>query len=66
MATCSAFGGTRWRKEVFETLQTRQRWNPTKRNFKVGDIVLVRGDIIRNKWPMARTLKTYSDEQGLV
>ena len=66
VATCSAFGGTRWRKEVLETLQTRQRWNPTKRNFKVGDNVLVRGDVIRNKWPMARILKTYSDEQGLV
>ena len=57
----------RWRKEVFATLQTRQKWNQTKQNFEVGDIVLVRDDFTtRNKWPMARILKTYSDEKGLV
>ena len=33
---------------------------------RIGDIVLVRDDIIQNKWPMARILKTYSDEEGLV
>ena len=37
---------TPWRKKVFATLQTRQKWNQTKRNFKVGDIVLVRDNII--------------------
>ena len=55
----------RWRKEVFATLQTRQKWNQTKRNFEVGDIVLVRDDVIRNKWPMARILKTCNDKEGL-
>ena len=41
---------TRWRKEVFATLQTRQKRNQTKRNFEVGDIVLVRDDVTtRNK-----------------
>ena len=51
---------------MFATLQTRQKWNQTKRNFKVGDIVLVRDDVIRNKWPMARILKTCNDKEGLV
>ena len=54
------------KKEVFATLQIRQKWNQTKRNFEVGDIVLVRDDVIRNKWPMARILKTCNDEEGLV
>ena len=41
---------TRWRKEVFATLQTRQKRNQPKRNFEVGDIVLVRDDVTtRNK-----------------
>ena len=41
---------TRWRKEVFATLQTRKKRNQTKRNFEVGDIVLVRDDVTtRNK-----------------
>ena len=36
------------------------------KNFEVGDIVLILDDVIRNKWPMARILKTYSDEEVLV
>ena len=57
---------TRWRKEVFATLHTKQKWNQTKQNFEVGDIVFVRDDVTtQNKWPMARMLKTYSDEKGL-
>ena len=28
--------------------------------------VLVSDDVIRNKWPMARILKTYNNEEGLV
>ena len=52
---------------MFATLQTWQKWNQTKQNFEVGDIVLVCDDFTtRNKWPMARILKTYSDEKGLV
>ena len=50
---------------MFATLQTRQKWNQTKRNFEVGDIVLVRDDVIRNKWPMARILKTCNDKERL-
>ena len=48
-------------EEVFATLQIRQKWNQTKQNFEVGDIFLVRDDVIRNKWPMERILKNYSD-----
>ena len=52
---------------MFATLQTRRKWNQTKQNFEVRDIVLVRDDVTtQNKWPMARILKTYSDEKGLV
>ena len=57
---------TQWRKGMFATIQTRQKWNQTKRNFEVGDIVLVCYNVIRNKWPMARILKTNSNEEGLV
>ena len=51
---------------MFATLQTRQKWNQTNRNYKVGDIVLLRDNIIRNKWAVARILKTYSNEEELV
>ena len=37
-----------------------------KKNFQLGDIALVRDDTIRNAWPMARMLKTFSNKEGLV
>ena len=49
---------------MFATLQTRQKLNETKRNFEVGDIVLVHDYVTaQSKWPI---LKRYSDENGLV
>ena len=33
---------SRWRKEVLAALQCRQKWNTIRRNFKVGDIVLLK------------------------
>ena len=57
---------TGWQKEVFVTLQHRQKWNSPKRNFEVGDIVLLREDASRNQWPMARIVKKYCDSNGFV
>ena len=62
---CNEFW-TQWKKEVFATLQSRQKWNFPKRNFQVGDAVLVRDDSMRNKWPMAKVAMTYPDKKGLV
>ena len=53
---------TRWRKKVYATLQVRQKCNQVKRNFQVGEIVVVRDNTIQNAWPMARILKTFSDK----
>ena len=47
-------------------LQVRQKWNYQKRNFKVGDVVLLREDSIRNKWPMATIVETEPDSTGVV
>ena len=57
---------SRWRKEFLQSLQARQKWNITKRNFQVGDIVLLKEDTGRNKWPMARIVNTEPDSQGIV
>ena len=40
---------TRWREEFLQTLEVRQKWNNQKSNFKVGDVVLIREDSIKNK-----------------
>ena len=57
---------SRWRKEFLESLQARQKWNIPKRNFQVGDIVFLKEDTGRNKWPMARIFNTVPDSQGIL
>ena len=39
----------RWQKEYLSTLQHRQKWNKSKRNFKVGDVVLMNNESQRNE-----------------
>ena len=55
-----------WRKEFLQSLQARQKWNISKRNFQVGDVVLLKENIGRNKWPMARIVSTEPDSCGIV
>ena len=51
----------RWRKEYLLNLQTRQKWTEEKRNFQVGDIVLLKEEhVVRNSWPMARVTEVFS------
>ena len=57
---------SRWRKEFLQSLQARQKWDISKRNVQVGDVVLLKEDIGRNKWPMARIVSTEPDSQGIV
>ena len=40
---------SRWKKEVYATLQVRDKWNKIVRNFKVQDFVLLRDETSRNK-----------------
>ena len=57
---------SRWRKEVLLTLQNKQKWNDKTRNCEIGDIVLVKDDMERNRWPMAKVVATYKDDKGVV
>ena len=57
---------TRWRKEFLQTVQVRQKWNNQMRNFKVADVVILREDSVRNKWPMARIVETEPDSYRVV
>lgn len=57
----------RWKSEYLQSLQPRQKWNTEKRNFRDGDIVLIKdNDVARNQWSMARVISTKADEHGLV
>ena len=44
----------RWSREYLQILQLRQKWTHKRRNFKEGDVVLLKdNNSRRNKWPMA-------------
>ncbi|XP_073732301.1 uncharacterized protein [Misgurnus anguillicaudatus] len=57
---------SRWKKEYLSTISLRQRWHTPKRNIQVGDIVIVKDEVPRNEWKLARVLEARKDDDGLV
>ena len=58
---------SRWRKEYPLTVQERPKWHHTKRNHKIGDVVLLKEDNApRNTWPMGIVQETEVDSKGYV
>ena len=56
---------SRWRKEFLQLLQERKKWQDKKQSFQNGDIVLLKdGDLIWNKWLMARVIEMFKDDNG--
>ena len=48
-------------------MQERQKWEDKRRNFKIGDIVVVyQNNVSTNHWLMARIIDVNSDKKGLV
>ena len=57
----------RWVREYLPILQLRRNWLQPKRNFQVGDVVLILGEKTpRKNWPMGRIVQTYPGKDGLV
>ena len=57
----------RWINEYMLTLQERQKWMTKRRNFAVGDLVLVASDnLSRGQWPLGRIMETCPDRHGIV
>ena len=57
----------RWKKEFLLIHQDRQKWSQVKRNYAVGDVVLVKDDDYpRNQWCSARIVEVCRGEDGLV
>lgn len=58
---------TRWRKEYLLNLQQRSKWNKTRRNTKINDIVLLQDDCVqRNQWKLARVVEVTPGADGKV
>ena len=52
---------SRWRKEFLQSPQTLNKWQSRKRNFCVGDAVLLsQNEVGQNQWPMAKVTKNSS------
>ncbi|XP_023815989.1 uncharacterized protein LOC111948234 [Oryzias latipes] len=57
----------RWRKEYLLNLQQRSKWNKTRRNAKVDDIVLLQDECVpRNQWKLARVIEVIPGADGKV
>ena len=48
------------------TLQDRGKWRNVKRDFQVGDIVLLKDSTTRNHWPIAKIIESCKGSDGHV
>ena len=57
----------RWKREYLPLLQLRQKWTSEKRNYKIGDLVLVIDYLLpRCQWPLGRITKVNTDNKDKV
>ena len=47
-------------------MQERKTCKTRRRNFRNGDIVLLKAETHRNHWPIARITETFEDKHGAV
>ena len=58
---------SRWRNQFLQNLRIQQKWNTKKQGFQVSDIVLLREDLGRDKWPpMVKVVKIEPDSNVAV
>jgi hypothetical protein len=56
-----------WMQEYLPALTTRSKWQSSRRNAQVGDLVLVVEDLLpRNKWAVGLIDATFPDRHGFV
>jgi len=57
----------RWKREYLMNICDRQKWNKTRRNVCVGDIVLlIETEVPCMKWPMGKVVEVQKDADELV
>ena len=56
----------RWKKEYLQNMQARNKWQKKRRNFQIGDIVLIKDDqVIRNVWKHGIIDDVILDQDGI-
>ena len=53
-------------RKFLATLQERRKWLVSRRNFYIGDVVLLKEDANRNEWKLVKVINIYPDEKGHV
>ena len=57
----------KWKIGYLHTLQARQKWVSSSRKIREDDVVLVKDENLpRNQWQLARVVRTYPSDDGLV
>ncbi|XP_066023399.1 uncharacterized protein [Pocillopora verrucosa] len=57
----------RWKREYLPLLQSRQKWFRPKKNFAVGDtVIVVDENLPRNAWAIGRITEVFPDKYGFV
>ena len=56
----------RWKRDYMRAASVRKKWHKNLRNVKVGDVVLLREETPRNKWPLALVTAIHSGGDGVV
>ena len=55
-----------WQGRYIQSLQSRTKWKKPTYNFQVGDVVLVKDEVLKHRdWPLARITKTFPGDDGL-
>ncbi|XP_068229326.1 uncharacterized protein [Palaemon carinicauda] len=57
----------KWHRDYFPSLLIRQKWHTTRRNVRVGDVVLVQdSNVVRGAWKLAQVIKADPGQDGVV
>ena len=57
---------SRWRKEYISNLNSRSKWQKARRNFQVGDVVILSEPSARSDWKLAKVIQTFPSDDGYV
>ncbi|XP_068237048.1 uncharacterized protein [Palaemon carinicauda] len=57
----------KWHRDYFPSLLIRQKWHTTRRNVRVGDVVLVQdSNVVRGAWKLAQVIRADPGQDGVV
>ncbi len=56
-----------WLSRYLQSVQSRSKWSGVKRNFDLGDIVLLKDEALHTRsWPLGKVVQVYPGSDGLV